>query len=144
MSTGSDLLGQLSFLNQWKGENGRRNYFMTNLQEKMLPDVRMEYRKWGSMDFFYQDDSTHFEPSQLLSGAKTGDLREKPLDRPQADLGLSHMWPELYFYKIQIYKQYHMFWARPGPYRVIPEIIIPKVYRRLKSPRIQDFLRSDN
>ena len=27
------------FLNQRKGENGHRNYFMTNLYERMLPDV---------------------------------------------------------------------------------------------------------
>ena len=32
----------LPFLNQRKGENGRRNYFMTNLHERMLPDVRIE------------------------------------------------------------------------------------------------------
>ena len=37
----------------------------------------------------------HFEPSQLLSGAKTGDPQEKTPDHPQAELGLSHMWPEL-------------------------------------------------
>ena len=33
---------QLPFFNQRKGENGRRNYFMTNLHERMLPDVRIE------------------------------------------------------------------------------------------------------
>ena len=32
------------FLNQRKGENGRRNYIMTNLHERMLPDVRIELR----------------------------------------------------------------------------------------------------
>ena len=32
---------QLPFLNQWKGENGRRNYFMTNLHKRMLQDVRI-------------------------------------------------------------------------------------------------------
>ena len=31
---------QLPFLNQGKGENGRRNYFMTKLHERMLPDVK--------------------------------------------------------------------------------------------------------
>ena len=41
-----------------------------------------------------QDNFTHFEPSQSLGGAKTGDSREKPPDNPQAELGLSHMWPE--------------------------------------------------
>lgn len=41
-----------------------------------------------------QDYFTHFEPSQSLGGAKTGDPREKPPDHPQAELGLSHMWPE--------------------------------------------------
>ena len=38
---------------------------------------------------------THFEPSQSKGGAKTGAPREKPPDHPQAELGLSHMWPEL-------------------------------------------------
>ena len=33
---------QLPFLNQRKGENGRRNYFKINLHERMLPDVRIE------------------------------------------------------------------------------------------------------
>ena len=35
---------QLPFLNKRKGENGRRNYFMTKLHERMLPDVRIEPR----------------------------------------------------------------------------------------------------
>ena len=34
--------GQLPFLNQRKVENGRKNYFMTNLHERILPDVRTE------------------------------------------------------------------------------------------------------
>ena len=42
-----------------------------------------------------QDNSIHFEPSQSLGGVKTGDPQEKPRDHPQAELGLSHMWPEL-------------------------------------------------
>ena len=33
---------QLPFLNQRKEENGRRNYFITKLHERMLPDVRIE------------------------------------------------------------------------------------------------------
>ena len=33
---------QLPFLNQREGENSRRNYFMTNLHERMLPDVGIE------------------------------------------------------------------------------------------------------
>ena len=41
-----------------------------------------------------QDYFTLFELSQSFGGAKTGDLREKPPDHPQAELGLSHMWPE--------------------------------------------------
>ena len=41
-----------------------------------------------------QDYFTHFEPSQSLGGAKTGDPREKPPDHLQEQLGLSHMWPE--------------------------------------------------
>ena len=39
----------------------------------------------------YQDYFSHFEPSQSVSGAKTGAVREKPLDHPQAEPGLSHM-----------------------------------------------------
>ena len=34
-----------------------------------------------------QDYFTHFEPSQSLGGAKTGDPREKSPDHPQAELG---------------------------------------------------------
>ena len=46
--------------------------------------------------FGFQDYFTHFEPSQLLGGSKMGwDPREKPLDHPQAELGSSHMWPQL-------------------------------------------------
>ena len=33
---------QLPFLNQRKGRNDRRNYFLTNLRERMLQDVRIE------------------------------------------------------------------------------------------------------
>ena len=47
--------------------------------------------------FFYlgfysgQDCFTHFEPSQLLGGAKWEIPREKPPDHPQAERGLSHV-----------------------------------------------------
>ena len=45
-----------------------------------------------------QDCFTHFYPSQsLLGGAKMIDPREKPADHSQADLGVSHMRPELGF-----------------------------------------------
>ena len=37
-----------------------------------------------------QDYFTHFEPSQLEGGAKTGDPQEKTPDYPQAELDLSH------------------------------------------------------
>ena len=43
----------------------------------------------------HQDYFTHFEPSQSLGGANTGDPQEKTPDHPQAEIGLSHMWPEL-------------------------------------------------
>ena len=33
---------QLPFLNQRKGEDGRRNYFMAKNHDRMLPDVRIE------------------------------------------------------------------------------------------------------
>ena len=42
-----------------------------------------------------QDYFTHFEPSQSLGGAKTGDPWEKPPDHLQKELGLSKRWPEL-------------------------------------------------
>ena len=48
--------------------------------------------------FFFlsrQDYSTRFEMSQSVGGAKTGDPWEKSPDHPQAELGLSQMWPEL-------------------------------------------------
>ena len=42
-----------------------------------------------------QDYFTHFEPSQSVGGAKTGDRREKLLDHLEIELGFSHRWPEL-------------------------------------------------
>ena len=42
-----------------------------------------------------QDYFAHFEASQAPGGAKTGDPREKPPGHPQAELGFSHMSPEL-------------------------------------------------
>ena len=42
-----------------------------------------------------QDYFTHFEPSQSLGGVKMGIPRKKTPDHPQAEFGLSHMWPEL-------------------------------------------------
>ena len=38
-----------------------------------------------------QDYFIHFEPSQSLDAAKTGDPQNKPPCHPQAELGLSHM-----------------------------------------------------
>ena len=38
-----------------------------------------------------QDYFTHFEPSQSLGGAKTGDPRKKNPGHPQAELGLSQV-----------------------------------------------------
>ena len=38
-----------------------------------------------------QDYFTHFESSQSLHAAKTGDPQNKPPRHPQAELGLSHM-----------------------------------------------------
>ena len=44
-----------------------------------------------------QDYFTHFEPSQSIGGAKTGDHRKNKTNTwpPQAEHGLSYMWPEL-------------------------------------------------
>ena len=39
----------------------------------------------------HQDHFFHFEPSQSLGGAKTGNHREKTPDHPQTELGLSHV-----------------------------------------------------
>ena len=50
--------------------------------------------------FFYsvlrpiQDYFSSYETGQSVGGAKTGEPREKHLTHPQAELGLSHMWPE--------------------------------------------------
>ena len=41
---------------------------------------------WGVLVTACQDYFTHFEPSQLLGGAKTGDPREKPPDHHQAHM----------------------------------------------------------
>ena len=38
-----------------------------------------------------QEYFIHFEPSQSLDAAKTGDPHNKPHGHPQAELGFSHM-----------------------------------------------------
>ena len=64
----------------------------------------MSWLKWYQLmvvlDIFFcvcftahQDNFTHFLQSQSLGGAKRGDPQEKPSDHPQAELGLSHVWP---------------------------------------------------
>ena len=52
---------------------------------------------WGGRVTAYQDYIAHFEPSQSVGGAKMGDPREKSSDQTQAELGSSHVWPELEF-----------------------------------------------
>ena len=42
-----------------------------------------------------QDYFIHFRQSHLWGGAKAGDPPEKTPDNSQAELGLSHIWPEL-------------------------------------------------
>ena len=45
----------------------------------------------------FQDYFSSYEMGQSVGGAKTGEPREKPpgtVAHPQAELGLSHMWPE--------------------------------------------------
>ena len=64
-----------------------------------LPNYNQRNNDNDMLLFFYlcftacQDYFTHFEPSQSVGGAKTGDPQEKPPDHPQAELGLSHIWP---------------------------------------------------
>ena len=48
-------------------------------------------RTGGGRGTARQDYFTHFEPSQSLDAAKTGDPQNKPPGHPQAELGLSHM-----------------------------------------------------
>ena len=50
---------------------------------------------WGGGVTARQDYFTDFEPSQSLDAAKTGYPQNKPHGHPQAELGLSQMWPEL-------------------------------------------------
>ena len=57
-----------------------------------ISDPSVSQRQTFLFGFYY---FTHFELSQLLGRAKMGDPQEKPPDHPQAELGLSHMWPEL-------------------------------------------------
>ena len=47
------------------------------------------------LGFTQKNYFTYFEPSQSWGGEKTEDPHEKPPDHPQAELWLSHMWPEL-------------------------------------------------
>ena len=65
--------------------------------QSTLISVTSETQIRSCIVFFYlgltarQDYFTHFEQSQSIGCAKTGDPREKPPDHPQAELGLSHM-----------------------------------------------------
>ena len=63
------------------------------------PDIGQRFLFWGVGVGLMarQDYFTHAEPSQSVGGAKTGESWEKPPDHPQAEVGLSHMWPELGF-----------------------------------------------
>ena len=47
------------------------------------------------LGFYGQARLFHFWAESLIRWAKTGDPWEKPSDHPQAELGLSHTWPEL-------------------------------------------------
>ena len=42
----------------------------------------------------FQDYFSSYETGQSVGGAKMGDPEKKHLTHPQAELGLSHMWPE--------------------------------------------------
>ena len=65
-------------------------------QEAIFSPIKLIFFSWGGGRFTgCQDYFAHFELSQSLGGAKTRDPLEKTPDHPQAELGLSHMWPEL-------------------------------------------------
>ena len=73
---------------------------MTKSPRKNVPDVGFELGAACMPSELASDRATalgltHFEPGQLVGGAKTRDPREKTPDHPQAEQGLSHMWPEL-------------------------------------------------
>ena len=67
-----------------------------------ISEKEEKHKVWYDIDLFFylcftarQDYLHSFEPGQSLGGAKMGDPREKPPDHPQAELGLSHIRPEL-------------------------------------------------
>ena len=62
-----------------KSSNSRSHYLEVTLC--------LDFGFTGCQDYFI-----HFEPSQSLGGAKTGDPQKNHL---QAELGLSHMWPKI-------------------------------------------------
>ena len=89
-----------------KKKQNKKNKNKTNKQQKNKQtnnnkknNIKFVYHpSIGSFFFFFhlgftarRDYFTHFEPSQSLGGAKTGDPREKPLDHPQTELDLSHV-----------------------------------------------------
>ena len=45
-------------------------------------------------DVPFQDFFSSYETGQSVGGAKTGESEKNHLTHPQAELGLSHMWPE--------------------------------------------------
>ena len=74
----------------------RPDHWSRNGKIKSEFSQKMEDYYYYYLRFMAQQEYfTPFELSQSLGGAKMGDPREKIYDHWQAELGLSHMWPEL-------------------------------------------------
>ena len=72
----------------------RRNTFIPNIKHRSndghLPIVTEHIRFFDSVLRPFQSYFSSYETGQSVGGAKPGE----PLTHPQAELGLSHMWPE--------------------------------------------------
>ena len=79
----------ITFSNSFRNIERRKNYRHKNFIYSSFYFLVVVVGEGGGVvrhDYF-----THFEPSQSLDAAKTGDFQNKPPGHPQAELGLSRM-----------------------------------------------------
>ena len=80
----------LTFPNSFRNTERSKNYRHKDYKYSLFYFLVVVVGGTARQDYF-----THFEQSQSLDAAKTGDSQNKPPGHLQAELGLSHMWPEL-------------------------------------------------
>ena len=85
--------------NGGRGRGGHHMWFFSRLPTAtQCQNLRIHIILLAGKYFFNLVPSRLFHSfwaEPIIRWAKTGDPREKPPEHPQAELGLSHMWPEL-------------------------------------------------